>query len=239
MPDPTRWNLHYPAASIADLHILRRHYEQLRVDQHVASVNITGLFGNPQVRVMEVVFREGWDNPLIPELYFLNQRYPPRSQQDMIGIGIMQMVHDELVYVGPPNVSPVDAQHVLDALRSGPHMTGLTNLTGSIPDVAFDFIYANVSPAPSLEPVRLPEWVKVGQWVRTIHGLSEGFVFRIEGITRNGTMTYVQAHFHDSSEEQPVVIVLEEVLRNCVSTTEPPKRLNAWQRLLGGLDEKE
>jgi hypothetical protein len=223
-----RWHLHYPAASIADLHVLRRHYEALRVDQHVAEVSITGLFGNPQVRVMEVVFHDGWDNPLIPELYFLPQRYPRRdfSTEPFAYVPGIQLVD-------PPNVSPVDAQHIMDALRSGPHVTGL------IPDGAFDFIYANVSPAPSLEPVRLPEWVKVGQWVRTVHGLNEGLVFRIEGLTRTNTWTFVQAHFHNTPEGETAVVTLDAVLQDCVPTTEPPKRLNAWQRLLGGLDEKE
>lgn len=79
MSEPVRWHLQYMAALNDDPHLMRRHYEQLRADPNVAEITVYEDFDSPMVREMDVTFRAGWAQPVNPELWFLNQRFPMRK----------------------------------------------------------------------------------------------------------------------------------------------------------------
>lgn len=230
MPDPVRWHLRFPAASEDDLHQLRLYHEAFIRDAHVLHVQGITVFSE-DVRDLVITFREGWTQPENPTLHYMDRRFPLHERPATAQV----QINDPPFWNGVPLVSRENAQRVLEGLRVDP--SGMM-----IPQSGFfDFETLPAAP-PSIDPVELPAWLKMGVWVR--HRRNQHQVFKIKGLRTppNGVLSVTALGFNPQEfrgHSMSITIPLNTFILDYEPTQEPrDTRPTAWQRLLDGLDEE-
>ena len=226
MPDRVIWNLTYPVNTPDDRAIFRHHFETLRLDSNVASVEASENTMRG-VMVMRVEFGEGRDRPDSVELRHADARFPTTANIERN----IQVSHQANPYPSftPPTITGMTSDEVIarmrevaDALRT----PDLAFARGPVVDVSD--IRARGTPIKTT--TEIPKWVVIGREYE-----SKRFgVVTLKGVSVSPTYGVMLECTQDDGRE--ISVPLSENLRE-FTPFKRPKRLTAWERVLDDGEE--
>lgn len=221
MPNRVVWNLSYPTRTPDELSRFRHHFEALRNDSHVSSIEATERADIPYVMTMRVEFAEGYDRPDSLELRQADHLHPSTANIERhIVMSSPEPAQPTTPLFELPRITGLNPEDVVERMAQVAEALRVPDILG-----AFQALGAGIAGFPA--PVMIPEWIIVGCAYRQKAG--EKLVVTLQRVRVNPGSIVVEALAAGD-------IHLEYTLAEFVDIFKPYERpklpLSAWERLL-------
>ena len=234
---PVIWNLSYPIITPDQMATFRHHFEVLRQDSHVASVESTERTDTPFVMTMRVTFANGFDRPDSQELRHADALFPSQTTHFERDIQVLpqgstpEQAQEALrrLQFELPNIRGMSRgdvvermREVMDALRSGDPVNLLHHVGQGIDGFT--------------EPEKLPKWLTVGRVCHARGSTTSPNIVTVKHVIFAPEAIHVAVH---SDQGRDLSYPLKDFVIMFEPYERPMRLLTAWEKVLENSEDDE